>query len=134
MRSADRGNQRESVQPINHEEFHELSQRLDALLEEMARTAPAYSDAKAALEFSGDRRKQALADAFVAIRDLNPEEAAGSAEHRARASKGYKEAVNRLYRDEITAEISKNHFELLKVRVEVARGQLAVHRALIGMY
>lgn len=123
----------DTVQPVNHEEFAELSQRLDGLLEEMGRTAPAYSDAKAALEFSADRRKQALADAFVAIREANPEEAAGSAEHRARNSKGYKEAISRLYRDEITAEVSKNHFELLRIRVDVARSQLAVHRALIGL-
>lgn len=117
----------------DYSEYQELTVRLDKLLEDMARNYKAYGDSKAALEFSGDRRKEALADAFVAIRDKNPEEAAGSAEHRARNSPRYKERLAALLADEMAAESTKNWYELLRIRVEVARSRMAVIRTILGL-
>jgi hypothetical protein len=135
MRSADKDSRLETLRPAggggDYSEYVELSQRLDSLLEDMAKVAESYADARAALEFSSDRRKTALADAFVAIRDANPEEAAGSAEHRARNSAKYKDALRNLFAQEVACETQVRTYELLRTRVDVARSRMAVVRAMI---
>ncbi len=125
----------ETIRPAgtDYDDFLELARKLDELLEEMARTCNGYSEAKAALEYSGERRREALSVAFTAIRNEKPQESAASAEHIARSSPGFKDAIQRLFRDEVSCEIAKNHYELLKLRVEVARSKMAVIRAMIGL-
>lgn len=126
---------RETVRPAgsDYTDYQELSVRLDGLLEEMARTCDGYSEAKAALEYSGERRREALSVAFTAIRNEKPNESAASAEHMARSSPGFKAAIHQLFRDEVSCEVAKNHYDLLRIRVEVARSRMAVIKTLIGL-
>lgn len=126
---------RETVRPAgtDYSEYQELAEKLDSLLEEMSRCVQGYADAKAALEFSSDRRKEALSVAFEAIRTEKPQESATSAEHLARSSPGFRASLNRLFRDEVACEVAKTNYELLRIRVEVGRGRMAVIRAMLGL-
>lgn len=136
MHSADKRSTRApvgSVRPAGSDfsDYQQLAADVDKLLADMVPYAEQYSDAKAILEYTEDRRKSALAQFYVTIRDQNPEEPAATIEQRARACKGYREALAQLQEEERTAEVVKNTYELYKIRVDVARSKMAVTRALI---
>lgn len=107
----------------------ELQHRMEKLLTDMDNEVPNYAKARQITEFSSDRRKSALADAFTAILSGDPEASAASAEHRARASTLYKERMKSLTQEHLAAETSLALYELLKTRLEVARSLLACERA-----
>lgn len=107
--------------------------QMEKLLTELDRQAPHYAKARTVSEFMSDRRKSALADAFCAIRDADPEESATAAEHRARASKAFKEKTHELIKDQLNAETAIATYHVLQTRVEVARSLLAIERAKLGL-
>lgn len=115
----------------DHSVLEELQERMETLLDEMDREAPAYAKARQISEFMGDRRKAALSDAFVSIRDGDPEESAGAAEHRARASKGYKDKMQELMKDQLSAETTMTNYHLLQSRLDIARSLYACERTKI---
>lgn len=106
----------------------DLQRRMEKLLDDLDQHAPAYSSARQIQEFSSDRRKSALADAFAAILANDPEASATAAEHRARASKGYKDRMQELQRDYLCAENAITLYNLLSTRLDVARSLLAIER------
>jgi hypothetical protein len=109
----------------------DLQHRMETLLNELDKLAPRYAQARQVGEFSSDRRKSALADAFTAIRDGNPEESATAAEHRARSSAGYKKAMKDLMTQQLAAETTIATYHILQTRIEVARSFLAIERTKI---
>ncbi len=109
----------------------ELQYDMEKLLNELDAQAIPYAKACQVSEFLSDRRKSALADAFVAIRSTDAECGAGEAEHRARASAGFKEAMKSLIKAEIDAQTTKTLFHVLQTRLDVKRSFLACERAKI---
>lgn len=106
----------------------DLQFRQEKLLDELDQQAPHYAKARQIAEFIGERKKSALADAFCAIRKDDPEESATAAEHRARASLGYKAKMQELMKDHLNAENAITHFHLLQTRLDNTRTQLTVER------
>lgn len=106
----------------------DLQQRMEKLLDELDKGAEAYAKACQVCDFVGDRRKSILGDAFCAIRDADPEESATAAEHRARASAGFKSHMKQLVADHLNAETVKAHYHILQTRLDVARTFLTVER------
>lgn len=113
----------------DHSVIAELQHRMEKLLDEMDKHAPAYAKARQVLEFGSDRRKSALADAFAGILAHDPECSATAAEHRARASTLWKERMKGLTEECLNAETARTMYELLQTRLDVARSLLAVERA-----
>jgi hypothetical protein len=109
----------------------DLQHRMERLLDELDASAPHYAKAMQILEFTGDRRKSAVSDAFVAVRIGSAEISATECEHRARSSAGYKEKMKELMKEQLHAETAKTHHHLLQTRLDVARSQLACERAKI---
>jgi len=107
----------------------DLQRRMEKLLDEMDQHAAAYSSARQVQEFGSDRRKTALADAFAAIMDKDPELSATAAEHRARSSTAYKDRMRELQKDYLCAENAITLWQLLSTRLDVARSLLACERA-----
>ena len=106
----------------------ELQLRMERLLDALDKEAEAYANARQITEFASDRRKTALADAFTAIQSNDPEASATAAEHRARASQGYKDKMKQLMQDHMKAETVLANYDVLKTRLDVARSLLAVER------
>jgi len=111
----------------------DLQRHMEKLLDELDQQAPHYAKARTISEFMGDRRKSALANAFCAIRKEDPEESATAAEHRARASSGFKEKTIELFKDHLNAETAIATYHVLQTRVEVQRSLLAIERAKLGL-
>jgi hypothetical protein len=115
----------------DYSQITELQYDMEKLLNELDQQAVPYAKACQVSEFLGDRRKTTLAEAFVAVRSTDAECGAGEAEHRARASAGFKEAMKGLIRDEIAAQTTKTLFHVLQTRLDVKRSFLACERAKI---
>lgn len=132
MRSADRTSTQHpgSVAPTgDYSEICRIQSDMDKLREQMAEEVESYGKARAILEFSSERRKEALSDAFCAIQATDPEASASSLEHRARNSKGYKARIESLLGAEMTAQTARACYELMQVRLDVLRSNLAIERA-----
>lgn len=112
----------------DHSTIAELQRRMESLLSELDKEMPSYAKARQVAEFSSDRRKSALADAFAAILAIDPETSATAAEHRARASTLYKDRMKALTHDHLSAENSLALYELLKTRLDIARSLYAMER------
>jgi hypothetical protein len=112
----------------DHQAIAELQRNMEKLLTQLDAEAPNYAKACQIDEFMSDRRKSALADAFVAIRAASPEESAGAAEHRARASAGFKTKMQDLMKDQLNAETVKANYHVIQTRLEIARSFLAIER------
>ena len=113
----------------DYTESMSIADRLLAQADMLRGMAQATGDAKAALSFSGDRLKRALA---LAVHDAK---AAGctsfaAAEAEARASAAYRDSLDGLYRDEQLAEravaqwtAEQAKFEALRSLVSLAKAQ-----------
>lgn len=116
-------------QEADHSAIAELQHRMEKLLTELDQSAQPFASAKQVVEFTGDRKKTALGEAFTTILTTDPECSATAAEHRARASLGYKERMKAIMADHLKAETAIAHFDILKTRLDIARSLLAVERA-----
>lgn len=128
MRSADRVNQGSVSIAGDYHDLERVQSDLDRVLEDMARSIDGYANAKAMLEFTGERKRDALAAAFVQVRDGNQKESAVVIEQLARKTPGWKEAHERLLKDEMTAECIVANYHLLQTRSEVLRSYLVIER------
>lgn len=118
------------AQPVEgYDKIDEVQHELDKLRDMMAQEVETYAKARATGAFASDRRKEALSDAFVAIQGQDPEASASSLEHRARASKGYKDRMSGLYRDEVVAESIIANWKVMEMRLDVLRGYLSIENA-----
>lgn len=116
-------------------DLQECLEKLDAVQEELARELVNYGDACAALEFSRDRAKSALAEGVQRVW-AEPENnglAVSAAEHKARALPWYKERMKDLQGQHAKAEVVKTGYELNRTRLDILRSRLAVIRTQIGL-
>jgi hypothetical protein len=60
-------------------------------------------------------------------------EYATAAEHRARASKSFKDKIHELIHDQLNAETAISIYQRLQTRVEVARSFLAIERCKLDL-
>lgn len=111
-----------------------VSQRLieasDALTSMVGRIAAA----RQTREYHNDRAKRALS---IAVRDaitVKPELSMSAAEHIARASDGYGEAMKKLGGDLLAAEQTVAEWDAAKTKFEAARSLLSVQKTIAGQF
>lgn len=111
----------------------ECLEKLDKVQEDMARELAPYGDACAALEFSRDRAKSALAEAVGREWHADGNLSVSAAEHKARAQVAYKQRMKELQEQHAKAEVIKANYELLRQRLDILRSRLSVIKTQIGL-
>ena len=106
--------------------LHETEQRLLALL-------PAVGPAKADIEYDGERKKMALAEAVKVVRSASPTSAQGAAESEARTLPSYKTEIQELYIRFSKACYVDAAWRLGIAQVEIGRSSVSVEKTLAGM-
>lgn len=112
----------------DHSTIAGLQAQMERLLTEMDQQVNAYAKARQVLEFLTERKKSVLARAFVSIQDKDPEASAAAAEHRARASAGYKTEMQGLMKEQLNAETVIKNFDILQTRLDACRSWCAIER------
>jgi hypothetical protein len=101
-------------------------QRMIEAVTDLAALAPEAGLARQILEFSSDRRKQALARAMAA--PLAGGESSAKAEMQARNDPAYAAELNQLGKQHTAAEQTMTRWEALKVKWECARSLLSMQK------
>ena len=117
----------------DNSDLQDCLEKLDRVQEELARDLVSYGDACAALEFSRDRAKSALAEAVQRAWGEQADLAVSAAEHKARSQPPYKQRMKELQDQHSKAEVVKTNFELNRTRLEVLRSRLSVIKTAIGL-
>jgi hypothetical protein len=107
-----------------------ISRRLYVVTEELSAMAPLYAKAKQIREFDSDRRKRTLATFVVGF--LNLGKSAADAEHRARASEPYGEAMRACGADLVHAEQTIAEWTAKQAQFEALRSLLSVQRTIMN--
>lgn len=108
----------------------ELAHDLEHQADHLQKMVEHIAKARQVKEWDSERRKACLSKA-VAIA-LPESKGVAAAEHVARASAGYVEAMRLLQRDLYEAEKVLLDYETTKIKWETARSLLSVHKAMIN--
>lgn len=106
-----------------------ITYELESARDELAGMVDDVGKAKQVKEWDSERRKAALAKY---VSPLLASSSVSAAEHTARASEGYIEAMRVLQRDLYDAERTLAQYEAIKCKWESARSILGMQRALAG--
>ena len=109
--------------------IEQISARLIESSEELARMVESVAKARQIRDYDGDRRKRALS---VAVADIlrNGDMSGIAAEHMARSSDGYGEAMKMIGKDLVNAEQIITAWDAAKLRWETARSLLSVQKTM----
>ncbi len=111
-----------------------VSKRLVEASEYLTEMVGRVAAARQAREYHSDRAKRALS---IAVRDaiaLKPDLGVSAAEHAARASEGYGEAMKKIGGDLLAAEQTVAEWDAAKCRFEAARSILSVQKQIAGQF
>lgn len=106
-----------------------ISQRLIEASNALSEMVEGVAKARHVREYDSDRRKRALSSSVTDF--LKAGDSAAAAEHNARASTAYAEAMKGLARDLTAAEQTVAEWESVKIRWETARSLLSVQKSLV---
>lgn len=106
-----------------------ITYELESARDELAGMVDDVGKAKQVKEWDSERRKAALAKY---VSPLLATSSVSAAEHTARASEGYIDAMRVLQRDLYDAERTLAQYEAIKCKWESARSILGMQRALAG--
>ena len=113
-------------------ESQSIADKLLAQADMLRNMAQATGDAKAALSFSGDRLKRALALAIHDVQQGHPPLHKGSFsadEAKARSSTTYRDSLDALYRDEQLAERQVAQWTAEQAKFEALRSLVSLSKA-----
>lgn len=110
-------------------EIIRITGQLESARDELAGMTDAVGKSKQIKEWDSERRRAALSKH---VAPLLASMGVSAAEHVARASEGYVEAMRILQRDLFDAEKSLAQYEAVKCRWESARSILSIQRAIAG--
>lgn len=110
--------------------IEEISARLVESATLLGNMAERVAKARQCRDYDGDRRKRALSSVVTDF--LLQGESAAAAEHKARASEGYAEAMKNLAATLIAAEREITEWEVTKLKWETARSLLSVQKSLVA--
>lgn len=108
-----------------------ISKRLVESSHALAEMVERVAKARQCRDYDGDRRKRALS---IAVRDIltNGDMATGAAEHMARSSEGYGEAMKMIGKDLLTSEQVIAEWDATKLQWETARSLLSIQKTIAG--
>jgi len=108
-----------------------ISRRLVESSHALAEMVERVAKARQCRDYDGDRRKRALS---ISVRDIlnNGDMANAAAEHMARSSEGYGEAMKMIGKDLLTAEETIAEWDAVKLQWETARSLLSIQKAIAG--
>lgn len=118
-----------SGQSVDVNDIAAIQQQLEASRDELAGMVDAVAKAKQIKEWDAERRRAALSKQ---VAPLLATMGVAAAEHSARASAGYVEAMRILQLDLYTAEKALAQYESAKCKWESARSILSMQRAIAG--
>lgn len=113
-------------------DIHDITKitvELESSRDELASMVDAVGAAKQVKEWDGERRRAALSKQ---VAPFLTDHGVSAAEHMARATDGYINAMRLLQRDLFDAERTLAQYEAIKCRWESARSILGMQRALAG--
>ena len=113
----------------DHSDMLAAAQRMNDASERIAALSERYAAAKCVYEFESDRRKAALSAAVAPL--LGGGDSATAAEHKARASAGYGEAMRKLALQLTAALATMSEYEAEKIRFSCAQSLCAIHRSMM---
>lgn len=105
------------------------SRELERCVRELCGMTDAVANARQIKEYDSDRRKRALSVAMASIADPASN---ADAEHRARASVGYSDAMKRLAHEYTAAERVLLAYEAAKIKSEALRTIISLHKHIAG--
>jgi len=114
---------------IDADEINRIVTALEVARDELSGMTSAVGKARQINSWDSERRRAALSRAVAPLLATN---GVSAAEHLARASEGYVEAMRILQRDLYDAEKTLAEYEAVKTRWESARSVLSIQKAIAG--
>ena len=116
----------------DYTDLFRATKELSSELSKLSAMSKDVAAAQTAMEFSSDRRKNALARSVMDALKSGSDSTA-KAEHAARASATYEVTMKQLAKDYAQAELVLTEFKTSILKVESLRSIIAVHRQIAGI-
>jgi|SRR4026207_9408 len=121
----------EPANPADYTDTASVERRMITASEELSEMALALALARQVREYDSDRRKTALSKAVVPF--LTQGESAAAAEHKARASAHYGQAMAILAEQSKSAEEVIAKYEAAKIKFECGRSLLSMQKTMAAL-